>query len=117
LQKQAEWFDQECPGAAASLREGLEEMFTLNSLGLTPNLARCLASTNIVESSHSGLRLRTRRVCHWQDGKMVMRWAAAAFLMTEKSFRKIMGYKDLWILEVALDRKPSHKVEGQENVA
>ena len=117
LEKQAEWFDQEYPGAAASLREGLEEMFTINSLGLTPNLARCLASTNIVESSNSGLRLRTRRVCHWQDGKMVLRWAASALLMTEKSFRKIMGYKDLWILESALDRKPSNKVEGQEKVA
>ena len=55
LEKQAEWFDQEYPGAAASLREGLEEMFTLNDLGVTPSLARCLASTNIIESSNSGL--------------------------------------------------------------
>ncbi len=30
---------------------------------------------------------------------MVRRWAAAAFLDTEKNFRKIMGYKDLWMLE------------------
>jgi hypothetical protein len=24
--------------------------------------------------------------------------------MTEKSFRKIMGYRDLWMLKAALDR-------------
>jgi hypothetical protein len=29
------------------------------------------------------MRLRTRRVCRWRDGKMVLRWAAAALLMTE----------------------------------
>ena len=27
---------------------------------------------------------------------MVLRWAAAAFLLTEKSFRKVQGYRDLW---------------------
>lgn len=52
----------------------------------------------MIESPHSGVRLRTRQVCRWRDGKMVLRWAAAALLMTEKNFRRIMGYKDLWML-------------------
>ena len=34
---------------------------------------------------------------------MVVRWAAAALLMTEQNFRKIMGYRDLWTLKAALD--------------
>jgi hypothetical protein len=34
---------------------------------------------------------------------MVLRWATAALLMTEQSFRKIMGYRDLWMLKPALD--------------
>ena len=34
---------------------------------------------------------------------MVCRWATAAFLDTEKSFRKIMGYKDLWMLDAILN--------------
>ena len=34
---------------------------------------------------------------------MVRRWAAAAFLDTEKSFRKIMGYQDLWMLDAVLN--------------
>ena len=111
LEKQAQWLEQEYPSAAASLREGLEEMFTLNRLGLSSTLARCLSSTNVIESPHSGVRLRTRRVARWRDGKMVLRWAAAALLMTEKNFRRIMGYKDLWMLESALGRK---KAEDQE---
>ena len=35
--------------------------------------------------------------------RLVRRWAAAAFLDTEKSFRKIMGYKDLWMLDAILN--------------
>ena len=88
----------------ASLREGLAEMFTVNRLGLSPSLARCLVSTNVIESPHSGVRLRTRRVRRWRDGKMVLRWAAAALLMTEKNFRKIMGYRSLWMLKAGLER-------------
>ncbi len=105
LEKQAEWLEREYPSAAVSLREGLAEMFTVNRLGLSPGLARCLVTTNIIESPHSGVRLRTRRICRWRDGKMVLRWAAAALLMTEAHFRKVMGYRDLWMLEAALGRK------------
>jgi putative transposase len=104
LEKQAEWLEREYPSAAASLREGLAEMFTVTRLDLSSSLARCLVSTNVIESPHSGVRLRTRRVCRWRDGKMVLRWAAAALLMTERNFRRIMGYKDLWMLKAALGR-------------
>lgn len=104
LEKQAQWLEREYPSAAASLREGLAEMFTVNRLGLSASLVRCLVSTNVIESPHSGVRLRTRRVCRWRDGKMVLRWAAAALLMTEQNFRKIMGYRDLWMLKAALDQ-------------
>jgi transposase-like protein len=114
LEKQAQWLEREYPSAAASLREGLAEMFTVNRLGLSPSLARCLVSTNVIESPHSGVRLRTRRVCRWRDGKMVLRWAAAALLMTEQSFRKIMGYRDLWMLRAALGQ---NEVLLQQEVA
>jgi len=39
--------------------EGLAEMFTVSRLGLSPSLSRCLVSTNVIESPHSGVRLRT----------------------------------------------------------
>ena len=114
LEKQAEWLEREYPSAAASLREGLAELFTVNRLGLSPSLARCLVSTNVIESPHSGVRLRTRKICRWRDGKMVLRWAAAALLITEQNFRKIMGYRDLWMLKAALDQK---EVLVQQEVA
>lgn len=41
------------PAAANSLREGLEECFTLNRLGIPPSLHRCLATTNLIESPQS----------------------------------------------------------------
>jgi transposase-like protein len=103
LKQQARWLEREYPSAATSLLEGLEETFTINRLGLPPKLRRCLATTNIVESPTAGVRLRTRRVTHWQDGAMVLRWVATAFLETEKAFRRIMGYQDLWMLKALLD--------------
>jgi len=105
LEKQAQGLEREYPRAAASLREGLAEMFTVNRLGLSPRLARCLITTNVIESPHSGVRLRTRKICRWRDGQMVLRWAAAAWLLTEKNLRKIMGYRDLWMLKAILDEK------------
>jgi putative transposase len=103
LEKQAELLEREYPSAATSLREGLAEMFTVNRLGLSPSLSRCLVSTNVIESPHSGVRLRTRKICRWRDGKMVLRWTAAALLRTEQNFRRIMGYRDLWMRKAALD--------------
>jgi transposase-like protein len=101
LKKLSEWLDQ-WPAAAASLLEGLEECFTVNHLGMPASLHRCLTTTNIIESPHSGVRMRTRRVCRWRDGRMVLRWGAASWLATEKNFRRLMGYKDLWMLKATL---------------
>jgi transposase-like protein len=108
IRKLAEWLDRDYPSAAASLLEGLDECFTINRLGLPPSLRRCLATTNIIESPHAGVRIQTRRVTHWQNGKMVIRWLASSFIRTEKRFNKIMGYRDLWALEAILnDTQPA----------
>ena len=111
LEKQAQWLEREYPSAAASLREGLDERFTVNRLGLSSSLSRCLTTTNRIESPHSGVRLRTRRVTRWKDGAMVLRWAATAFLEAEKRFRRIMGYQDLWQLAAYLDDAPKENIE------
>lgn len=103
VKKLAAWLDNSYPSAAASLVEGLEECFTINRLDLPPALHRCLATTNIIESPHAGVRIQTRRVTHWQNGKMVLRWMASAFLRTEKRFNRIMGHRDLWALEAILN--------------
>ena len=91
------------PKAAASLREGLEETLTINHLGLSPRLRTCVATTNIIESSLSGVEGRTGRVTRWRSGEMALRWAGAAALETERNFRKIIGHQDLWMLKAVPD--------------
>ena len=59
----AEWLS-----AAASLREGLVEMFTVNRLGLPQPLRRCVTTTtNIIDSSHARVRQHTNRVSRWRN--------------------------------------------------
>ena len=105
LNKQAQWLHREHADAAASLLEGLQETFTVNALGLPPSLTRCLCTTNIIENPNGTVRRTTRRVTRYRDGAMALRWAAAGFLEAEKSFRRIQGVKDLWILKTALGRR------------
>jgi putative transposase len=113
LRKLAEWLREDYPDAASSLLEGMEECFTINRLNIPFSPHRCLATTNLIESSQSGVRMRTRRVCRWR-ATMPARWVAAAFLATENNFRRIMGYRDLWALKAILrgekEMKPKQAV-------
>jgi transposase-like protein len=103
IEQYASWLEREWPSAAGSLREGLDEMFTINRLGLPSELRRCLGTTNIIDNGHSALRDRVRRVKNWQSGSMALRWTAVAFDVIAQGFRRIMGYKHLWMLKAALD--------------
>lgn len=118
LKQLAKWLEREYPSAASSLLEGLDEMFTINVLGLPKSLRRCLGSTNLIESPNSGIRSRTRRVKNWQDHGMVVRWVAASLLDMEKRFKRIMGYQQLWILEAKLkDMAEDEMVDVKSQVA
>lgn len=103
IETYATWLERDWPSAAGSLREGFDEMFTSNRLGLPSELRRCLGTTNLIDNGHSALRDRVRRVKHWQSGSMALRWSAVAFDAISKGFRRIMGYKHLWMLKAALD--------------
>jgi len=92
------------PDAAASLREGLTEMFTVRRLGVSDRLARSLSTTNAAESMISVARDTTRRVKRWRDGTMVKRWVAAGLLNAERNFRRIKGCTDMPTLVAALHR-------------
>jgi putative transposase len=114
LRQQANWLESSHPDAAASLLEGLDEMFTVNELGLSKRLCRCLTNTNIIENPNSAARRRIGRVTRWRDGGMVKRWAATAYLSAEKGWRKIMGCEDLWMLRAALGRDEVQQATGTE---
>ena len=90
------------PGAASSLREGLEETLTVMRLGLPENLERVLSSTNLIENLFSRVREIGRRVKRWQNGTMVLRWTAAGVLEAQRGFRKLVGYRAMPILFAAL---------------
>ncbi len=45
---------------------------------------------------------------------MAVRWVADSFLGTEKSYRKIVGYRDLWILKAHLDELGAPTIARKE---
>lgn len=92
------------PGAAASLREGLDELFTVARLGITGSLATTVTTSNPIESMISIARATNRNVTRWRDGEMVMRWTAAGMINAERSFRRVKGYKQMPQLVAALRR-------------
>jgi putative transposase len=92
------------PGASASLREGLTETLTITRLGVKGRLKRTLQSTNPCESMIETVRHTSRNVKRWQSGEMCLRWTAAGMLEAERQFRKIIGYRDLAKLALAVER-------------
>lgn len=104
LRQLARELDRSYPGAAGSLREGMEETLTLTRLGVTGSLKRTLESTNPCESMIEIVRRTQRNVKRWSSGEMALRWTAAGMLEAERQFRKIIGYRDLATLVVAIER-------------
>jgi putative transposase len=92
------------PDAAGSLREGLDDTLTLMRLGIDGQLSKTLCSTNPCESMIEIVRYTQRNVKRWQDGDMRKRWTAAGMLVAEQQFRRIIGYKDLAKLVIAIER-------------
>lgn len=100
--------EQTWPDAAASLREGLADTLTLMRLGIDGQLAKTLCSTNPCESMIEIVRYTQRNVKRWQDGDMRKRWTAAGMLVAEQQFRRIIGYRDLATLVIAVERHALH---------
>ena len=96
--------DRSWPDAAASLREGISETLTLMRLGITGQLAKTLSSTNPCESMIEIVRDTQRNVKRWRGADMRKRWTAAGMLVAEQQFRRIIGYRDLAKLVIAIER-------------
>lgn len=115
--------DKTHPDAAGSLREGLEDMFTVRRLGIDGTLARTLVCTNMIESMISIARTTTRNVKRWRDeGDMRRRWCAAGLLEAEKKFRRVRGHAQMPHLVAALARHadtvtPACETDPNEDLA
>jgi putative transposase len=111
------------PGAAASLREGMEETLTVTRLGITGKLKLTLQSTNPCESTISTVRVVHRNVKNWSSGEMCLRWTAAGMLEAETRFRKVQGYRGLANLAVKIEhdllrrRQQTRRATIQEEAA
>ncbi len=104
LRQVAHELERSYPGAAGSLQEGIEETLSLTRLGVTGNLKRTLESTNPCESMIEIVRRTQRNVKRWSSGEMALRWTAAGMLEAERQFRKIIGYRNLATLVIAIER-------------
>jgi putative transposase len=104
LELLASELDRTWPDAAGSLREGMPETLTLMRLAITGQLAKTLSSTNPCESMIEIVRYTQRNVKRWHDGDMRKRWTAAGMLAAEQQFRRIIGYRDLATLVIAIER-------------
>ena len=87
---------------AASLLEGLDEMLTVNRLGLPPQLRRALACTNSIENMMGTVRRVCRNVKRWRNADMALRWTVAGIMEAAKGFRRLKAYKQLPELKAAL---------------
>lgn len=117
IEQLAKWYDRKHPSAAASLREGVDELFTINQMKLPPKLMRCLATTNVIESAHWGARQRLGRVTNWQDGAMALRWGAAAFEAASQNFQRITGHHQIWVLQAWLNEQSDAQVIAEHRRA
>ena len=102
LRNLARRLEHEAPGVAASILEGLDEMLTVNRLGLPAKLRRSLACTNSIENMMGTVRRVCRNVKRWRNAAMALRWTAAGMLEAAKGFRRLKAYKHLPALRTAL---------------
>ena len=106
--------EREHPSAAASLREGLDDMFTVRRLGATERLARSLSCTNAIESMISTVRLVSSGVKRWRDPAMVRRWVGTGMIEAQRSFRRIKGCRDMKTLIDAVHAEVARRRAEEE---
>lgn len=117
LERLARSLEREHPGAAGSLREGLEETLTLQRLGITDSLYRTLRSTNAIENLNGSVMHFARNVRRWKDASMMLRWIGTGLHEAQKQFRRLKGFRDMKRLVAALDRVNNSGVEHKQQVA
>lgn len=89
-------------GAAASLREGLDETLTVLHLKLSGALQRTFATTNPIENMNGTIRRVCRNVKRWKGESMIKRWIALGVGEAERKFRRVKGYKQIAVLVAAV---------------
>jgi putative transposase len=105
LEKLLEELDEINQSAAASLREGFEELLTLHRLGLFAKLGRSFKTTNCLENVNGLVEERVSKVDHWKNSSQRQRWLATVLLDVEPRLRRVMGLHHLPALREAIQRE------------
>ena len=119
LRNLARRLEHEAPGVAGSILEGIDEMLTVNRLGLPAQLRRSLACTNSIENVMGTVRRVCRNMKRWRNASMALRWTAAGMMEATKGFRRLKAHKQLPILKAALaalQAKQTTKQNLEENL-
>ena len=103
-------------GAAASLREGLDETLTVLKLGLPLTLCRTFSTTNAIENMNGTLRRVMRNVKRWRNEAMMRRWVAFGVADAARRFRRVKGHAHMPSLTAAL-RPKKVTLENEKKVA
>jgi putative transposase len=112
LQRLATSLQAKHPGAASSLREGLDETLTVQGLGISGTLYRTLRTTNPIENLNGLIAQFTRNVKRWRDGEMTLRWIASAMSDAKQRFNKLRGHAQMPLLTASLAK---HALSLQSN--
>lgn len=97
--------------AANSLMEGLEETLTIHHLGLSPELARNLSTTNSIEGVMSLMGSYTDKVDRWHNSDQILRWTGMSLMDIEPRLHRIYGFGYLKVLRFKLLEIIEQRVE------
>ena len=102
-----EWVAGLSAEAAASLDEVGEEILMLHALGITGELRKSLACTNLIESLFAVVREKIQRVKNWKARRsnQILRWVASAIVAHRKKMRRVRGMTQATALLTALGQK------------
>jgi transposase-like protein len=117
LERLATRLGRDHPGAAASLREGMDDTLSLQGLGIGGALYKTLRTTNPIENLNGNIAKYARNVKRWRDGSMVQRWVASALSDAADRFRALRGYREIPKLIAALQTHSDLTDATQRKVA
>ena len=103
--------------AANSLLEGLEETLTIHHLGLSPEIARSLTTTNCIEALMSQMGSYTDKVDRWHNSNQILRWTGMSLMDIEPRLNRVFGHKYLKVLRFRLQENIAKRLEKEPKVS
>jgi transposase-like protein len=103
--------------AGNSLMEGLEETLTIHQLGLSPELAKNLSTTNCIEGVMSLLGSYTDKVDRWHNSYQILRWTGMGLMDIEPRLHRIYGFGYLKVLRFKLQEIVAQRLNKNSEVS